>query len=78
MVVVPAIEIVNIFLSNVESFFYWLLSLFLHPVILFPDGLVVCASIADSIDILTAIGAYIILDVIVIELGERNLNEAIW
>ena len=77
LVVMPAFEIVNIILGNVEGFFNGLLCLFLHPVVLFPDGFVVCAGITDSIDKLTTIGANVIFDVIVIELSDRHLNEAI-
>ena len=77
LVVVPAFKLVNIILSNVEAFFDWLFCLFLHPIILFPDGFVACAFTADSIDKLTAIGTNVILDVIVIELCQRHLNKGI-
>ena len=77
LIVMPAIKIVDVFLSDIEAFFNRLLCLLLHPIILLPDGFIVCTGITNSIDILTAIGANVIMDVIVIELGDRHLNEGV-
>jgi len=76
LVVVPRREVVNVLLSQAQSGLNGTLSLILHPSVLLPVLVILLELVSYIVDEGTAVGANIVLDIVVIEFsdGDRNVR----
>ena len=71
------VELVNLFLSQIENFFNRLLDAIDHPLVLAKDLFAVDPRVLDFTDEWTAVSADIIVDVIIVEDMDGHLHIAV-
>jgi len=72
LVVVPRREVVNVLLSQAQSGLNGTLSLILHPSVLLPVLVILLELVSYIVDEGTAVGANIVLDIVVIEFSDGD------